>query len=99
MVKYGMVLVLVIGCVSLAFAGMPDAKNVQAVYEGATVACTVCHPAGKFKEVTPYGKDYMEAGRSVDAVKAIGEKDSDADGIANAAEIKAGTNPGVPEAK
>jgi hypothetical protein len=87
-------LVLGIVCVSAAFAAMADANNVKEAHEGVTVGCTVCHPEGNFKEVNSYGKAYNEAGRSVDAVKAIDAVDSDADGVVNVDEIKAGTNPG-----
>lgn len=87
-------LAMVAICVSTSFAAMPDGNNVKEVHEGATVGCTVCHPVGNFKELNSYGKAYNDAGRSVDAVKAIDAADSDGDGVSNADEIKAGTNPG-----
>jgi len=77
-----------------SFAAMPDANNVKEVHEGADVGCTVCHPAGDFKALNAYGKAYNDAGRSVEAVKAVDGEDSDADGVNNAEEIIAGTNPG-----
>jgi len=80
--------------VATSFAAMPDANNVKEVHEGATVGCTVCHPAGNFKELNSYGSAYNDAGRNLDAVKAIDQADSDGDGVANSDEIKAGTNPG-----
>ncbi len=90
------VFVLVVGAifVSTSFAAMPDANNVKGVYEGATVGCTVCHAEGNFKELNSYGTAYKDAGRNVDAVKAIDQSDSDGDGVANSDEIKAGTCPG-----
>lgn len=90
------VLALVLGmvCVSVVFAAMSDGNNVKEVHEGVTVGCTACHPEGNFKEVNSYGKAYNDAGRNVDAVKAIDALDSDEDGVVNADEIKAGTNPG-----
>ncbi|MCK4994513.1 MAG: hypothetical protein KAS13_05650 [Candidatus Omnitrophica bacterium] len=79
---------------SYVFAAMADGKNVQNVHSDATVGCTVCHPQGDFKGLNEYGKAYKDAGRSVEAVKAIDDADSDADGVTNAVEINAGTNPG-----
>ncbi|MBU1045365.1 MAG: thrombospondin type 3 repeat-containing protein [Candidatus Omnitrophica bacterium] len=90
-------LVLSAICISTSFAAMPDANNVKQVHEGATVGCTVCHPEGNFKELNSYGNAYNDAGRSVDAVKAIDGADSDEDGVSNYDEIKAGTNPGDAE--
>ena len=84
-------------CFSLStfsFAAMSDGKNIQVVHPEATVGCTVCHPQGDFKSLNEYGKDYNDAGRSVEAVKAIDAMDSDKDGVINAQEINAGTNPG-----
>ena len=56
--------------------------------------CTVCHPEGDFNSLNNYGKAYNEAGRDTAAVKAIDNADSDGDGISNAEELKAATNPG-----
>ena len=88
------IMAIVLSFSAYSFAAMPDGKNVQEVHSGATVGCTVCHPQGNFKELNSYGKAYNEAGRSVEAVKAIDAQDSDADGVSNADEINAGTNPG-----
>lgn len=81
-------------CYTYSFAIMTDADNVKKVHEVTTVACTVCHVEGNFKELNSYGKDYKEAGRNEDAAKAIADKDSDGDEVKNADEIKAGTSPG-----
>ncbi|MFH1093473.1 MAG: hypothetical protein V1739_04865 [Candidatus Omnitrophota bacterium] len=89
-----LVTIIVLGFSPYSFANMTDAKNVQKVHADATVGCTVCHPQGNFKDLNAYGKAYRNAGRSVEAVKAIDEKDSDADTVTNADEINAGTNPG-----
>jgi hypothetical protein len=96
-VQYVILLAIVVGIAAFvipSYAAMPDAENVKVVHEGTTVGCTVCHVEGNFKEVNNYGKAYKEAGRSVDAVKAVDAADSDEDGVANGAEIAAGTNPG-----
>lgn len=90
----GLVFGVILICASFSFAMMPDADNVKKVHDGADVACTDCHPAGDFKSLNPYGTAYNEAGRSVDAVKAIDAADSDGDGVSNGDEIAAGTNPG-----
>ncbi|MBU4304935.1 MAG: thrombospondin type 3 repeat-containing protein [Candidatus Omnitrophica bacterium] len=98
MKKTGTVICVVVICLvagGCVYAAMPDAQNVKAVYENATVGCTVCHAEGNFKELNAYGKAYNEAGRSVDAVRAIEGADSDGDGSSNGDELNAGTNPGV----
>ena len=77
-----------------SFAALEDAKNINKVYKNVTVGCTACHPQGDFKGLNKYGRDYKDAGRSIGAVKSIDTSDSDADGMANSEEIKAGTNPG-----
>ena len=88
------VIVIVLGYTFNCFAAMSDGKNVRKVHSNATVGCTVCHPQGNFKELNEYGKAYNDAGRSVEVVKTIDALDSDADGVENADEINAGTNPG-----
>ena len=88
------VMVIILGHTFSCFAAMSDGKNVQKVHVDATVGCTVCHPQGNFKDLNEYGKAYLNAGRSVESVKAIDASDSDGDGVTNADEIKAGTNPG-----
>jgi len=98
MKKTGAVICVVVICLVAAvcvYAAMPDAQNVKAVYENTTVGCTVCHAEGNFKELNAYGKAYKEAGRSVAAVKAIADANSDGDGLSNGDELNAGTNPGV----
>jgi hypothetical protein len=65
-------------------------------------SCQWCHytygyvaPHGDISAtLNPYGKDYLEAGRSVAALKAIEPKDSDGDGFTNVAEITATRYPG-----
>jgi hypothetical protein len=44
-------------------------------------------------ELNAYGKDLKESGKPADFAK-VEAKDSDGDGVKNADEIKAGTNPG-----
>ena len=89
-----LVAVIILSFSTYSFAAMSDGKNVQKVHDDATVGCTVCHPQGNFKGLNEYGKAYLDAGRSVEAVKAIDALDSDGDAVSNADEIKAGTNPG-----
>jgi len=64
--------------------------------------CDSCHRTidyGRKKgdTLTPYGRDYLKAGRNAAALAAIAKLDSDGDGVANAAEIDAKTNPGDPQ--
>lgn len=87
-------IVLIVGGTS--FAAMSDANIVKEATES-SVQCTVCHAPGNFKELNLYGADYNEAGRNAEAVAAIADKDSDEDGVSNAEEITAGTNPGAAE--
>jgi hypothetical protein len=64
--------------------------------------CEYCHSVYTYgkgdirQTLNPYGLDYLAAGRSVEAIKAIAAGDSDRDGAANRAELTAGTNPGDP---
>ncbi len=94
-----LIAVIVLGFSSDSFAAMSDGKNVQKVHADATVGCTLCHSQGNFKDLNKYGRAYLDAGRSIEAVKAIDELDSDADGVINADEINAGTNPGDASSK
>ncbi|MFH2138063.1 MAG: thrombospondin type 3 repeat-containing protein [Candidatus Omnitrophota bacterium] len=80
-----------------SYAAVADANNVKEAIEGATVECTACHAPGNFKELNSFGTAYNGAGRSVEAVTAIAGDDSDGDGVSNADEISAGTNPGDAE--
>lgn len=89
-----LIAIILLGFLTYSFAAMSDGENVQKVHSDATVGCTVCHPQGNFKDLNEYGKVYKDQGRSVEAVKAIDASDSDGDGVTNADEIKAGTNPG-----
>jgi hypothetical protein len=74
--------------------------------------CDFCHlvqhPAEGYAEPLPrdfratlngYGLAYLEAGRSVRALRAIGRRDSDGDGSPNRAEIAAGRYPGDPASR
>jgi len=66
--------------------------------------CQWCHytygydASGDITEtINPYGKDYLNAGRSVSAFASIESKDSDGDTYTNKQEIAALTFPGDPE--
>ena len=97
--KYWLAMVLILSMGTAVYAGMPDSNKLKEVYPEATVTCTACHPAGNFKELNSYGKDYLQAGCSIEGINAIADKDSDGDTIENAKEIMAGTNPGDAESK
>ncbi|MFH2144534.1 MAG: thrombospondin type 3 repeat-containing protein [Candidatus Omnitrophota bacterium] len=80
-----------------SYAAISDVNKVREANPDVTVSCTVCHEAGNFKALNEYGQAYKDAGRNADAVQAIADEDSDADGVTNAEELKAGTNPGDAE--
>lgn len=68
--------------------------------------CSTCHTKPMAKkgdaEVNAYGKDLqavMSADKKTMDFDKIKDKDSDGDGVANLAEIKAGTNPGDAKSK
>jgi hypothetical protein len=82
-----------------AYANMVDANAVKSVHKGATIGCTSCHPEGNFRGLNSYGQAYKEAGRNAAAIETIDTADSDGDGMSNADEIEAGTNPGDAENK
>ncbi len=93
-----------------ALAKPPFLQTFQATYKVkpgtdlAKASCGTCH-AGPPK-LNPYGMDVkkaMEAAKSEvvtpDILKKVEKLDSDKDGAANIAEIKAGTLPGDPKSK
>lgn len=88
----------------LARAWTSDGATFSRIYQPApgsalaTAGCSVCHRATA-RTLNPYGVDLgnamtAKATRDVAAYKAIESLDSDKDGAANLAEIKAGTLPG-----
>jgi hypothetical protein len=75
-------------------------------------ACDYCHlithPSTDYKEampktytetLNPFGKDYSQAGRSLDALESIADKDSDGDGSSNKEEIEDLKYPGDEKSK
>ena len=90
---------------ALGFAGtllatMDDQKAFVAKYPDAKAKlgkCSTCHtkpmPKKDDADLNTYGKDLKETGKPIDFAK-VEAKDSDGDGVKNADEIKAGTNPG-----
>jgi hypothetical protein len=78
---------------SNAFAEPGFARMFRGKY-GYEPACHACHTEGGGSELTAYGADFKKAGKSVAALSAIEPLDSDHDGFANLAEIKAKANPG-----
>ncbi|OFZ53544.1 MAG: hypothetical protein A2428_16900 [Bdellovibrionales bacterium RIFOXYC1_FULL_54_43] len=45
---------------SLAFAKASDVKILKDATGDSTVSCKTCHPAGKNKELTEFGKKYQK---------------------------------------
>lgn len=80
---------------SVPVAGQPGVKR----YEN---NCDYCHAVyvygkGDVKDtLNAYGKNYLTAGRSLAAVKAMAKEDADKDGFSNEEEFLKGTNPGDP---
>jgi len=99
LVALGVILGVLIVATSFSYAAMADANNVKEIHKDATVGCTVCHPEGDFKSMNAYGQAYKDGGRNVEAVTALDAQDADGDGVINADEINAGTNPGDPASK
>lgn len=71
----------------------------------AQAQCNLCHVTNTTK-MNPFGADLKAAMKSAksrkltpDIMKLVGAKDSDKDGVKNAAEIKADTLPGDPKSK
>jgi hypothetical protein len=71
----------------------------------AVAKCTACHKVDR-KSLNPYGASLKAAMAKAKAttltpavLKATAAQDADMDGKANAAELKAGTNPGDPASK
>ena len=100
--------VLVLASAALAstlFARVEDQKAFVAKYPDAKAKlgkCSTCHTKAMPKkgeaDLNAYGKDLKETGKPADLAK-VEAKDSDADGVKNLDEIKAGTNPGDPASK
>jgi hypothetical protein len=80
---------------SVPVAGQPGVKR----HEN---NCDYCHAVyvngkGDVREtLNAYGKNYLTAGRSSEAVKAMAKEDADKDGFSNEEEFLKGTNPGDP---
>ena len=84
---------LVLGFLSLGFANPAvDFPNFTSRYSGSSFGCSVCHTVPPTHNA--YGIAYLAAGRSVAALGAIENLDSDADGFRNVDEIRAGSFPG-----
>ena len=85
---------------SLCHAGGERTDHVGKVQRVDT--CTHCHDTTRMGKgplrppLNRFGNDYLANGRSVEAVRRIGTRDSDGDGFGNAKEIEASTFPGDP---
>ena len=77
----------------LSFSLPSSARLFQTVY-GFKTSCLLCHTEGGGTSLTPYGKDFLKSGANMASFKKIEDRDSDADGIKNLAEILARSNPG-----
>lgn len=77
---------------TMSFATMNDLKKFKGAFPDATKLgnCKACHATTP--ALNAFGTDYKSAGKEFSAD--LLAKDSDGDGVANSAEIKAGTFPG-----
>lgn len=89
------VLAALCGLYASSAAAEPGFARMFRAKYGYEPACTACHAAGGGSELGGYGVDFKKAGRSASALAAIEAFDSDHDGFANLAEIKAKANPGA----
>lgn len=76
-----------------AWATPATARLYQHEY-GYTPSCNACHSSGGGSELNQFGKDLKAAGHNRSAFAKIAAKDSDGDGVPNAVEAKAKSNPG-----
>lgn len=80
-------------------ANSNDLMNAETQYPGIVGSridtCALCHTSN-IPMLNPYGSDYLSHGRSMAALVAIQNLDSDGDGYSNIVEINAHTFPGDP---
>lgn len=98
--------VIGLGLAGPAAATMDNVKSLKQAYPDAkTAGCKTCHQGavGKKGDLNAYGQALQQAKAAAGAKKltpddyhALDAGDADGDGASNAAEIKAGTNPGNP---
>lgn len=78
-----------------AYSGFSDALRSQ--YQR-KIECQLCHTAGQ--TYTPFGQDfarlYQGPAGLIRTLKALGELDSDGDGLTNHEELKTGSDPSLP---
>ncbi|MBI4226676.1 MAG: hypothetical protein HY600_00215 [Candidatus Omnitrophica bacterium] len=108
-IAFGMMAVL--GRAVPASATLDNTKSFKQAYPGAkTTGCKTCHQGaiGKKGDLNAYGLALQQAKAKTPAdakkltpaeIKAVEAQDADGDGISNAAEVAAGTNPGDPASK
>ena len=88
---------------SLSQARQADLAAYDAVYgdvAGRPKGCQVCHfsPDGKGPR-NLFGRDYQQAGKNKEGLRAVEQKDSDNDGVINLDEIRTGHFPGMSDDK
>jgi hypothetical protein len=94
---------LVVLTTSLAQARPADMAAYDAVYgeaAGRPQGCQVCHFSAEGKGPRNlFGRDYQQAGKNKEGLRAIEQKDSDNDGVINLDEIRTGHFPGKSDDK
>lgn len=86
--------------VIIAVSSAPALPAYRRLWEGKykyRMSCAICHAKGGGSELTGYGRDFQRFGTTPAALKAVEDRDSDGDGVANIAEIRARSNPGNPD--
>ncbi len=98
-------IVAVVVAAVVAFVAAPNANALPAysrLYSqryGYRPSCAACHENGGGSAVTDFGRDFLRAGANSQAFARLEPKDSDADGVLNADEVKAKSNPGDARSK
>src|SRR5262249_47069427 len=85
--------ILVLSLATTASAEPGFARLFKGAY-GYEPACGACHTEGGGSPLNGYGNDFKKAGLNAKGLAAIESLDSDGDGAANIAEIRAKANPG-----
>ncbi len=83
-----------VSSISLSAWATPATARLYQHEYGYTPSCNACHSNGGGTELNQYGKDLKAGGHNRQAFAKIATKDSDGDGVPNAVEAKAKSNPG-----
>lgn len=93
--------IFLVFCPAFVFAKPAYFNTMSGFYSGTqlTFSCNTCHQNGK--GLNAYGREFAQVKNQIgfdqlrDVFAALGDRDSDGDGLTNNQEIAAGRNPGV----